>query len=343
MSRTCARAGLTRVTALALAMNAVGASAQESGRTAAAAPETLPAVIDACRNLTDAGLRAKLAELASQAVAREMGAIDYQALVESQWVWMRMNETLDQEIDAAVAAISADAGLFDRVTSLVDSESAGRFAAAVADRVYAGEGLRNALTILVGAINEELDTRIEKASDRIASPAFACLQSALRSRYGVLAARQFVRGAPEALKMKLAALGQPAPAAGAPASSTSTFLIVSLAMRQEILREITDTLIERIAGTVASRVAASVTGLLGLALAAFDLLRLGHGIFPIVAERMKSDEAKALVKKELARSLEAGVREKSQLIGEKTADVLYASWEEVGKGRGSATASPAGK
>ena len=82
----------------------------------------------------------------------------------------------------------------------------------------------------------------------------------------------------------------------------------------------------RIAGVVASRIVSSVTGLIGLALIAKDVYDAGEGVFPIITERMKSDETKDGIKDEIAKSIEADVTEQLGTIAQETADRIYSVW-----------------
>ena len=62
---------------------------------------------------------------------------------------------------------------------------------------------------------------------------------------------------------------------------------------------------------VASRIVSSVAGLIGLALIAKDIYEAGEGVFPIVADRMKSDETKTLIKDEIGKTIQADITQQA--------------------------------
>jgi hypothetical protein len=84
----------------------------------------------------------------------------------------------------------------------------------------------------------------------------------------------------------------------------------------------------RIAGLVASRIISTFTGLIGLALIARDIYEASEGVFPLIAERMKSGEAKDLIKQELTKSIETDLGQQVGAIAEETTERIYAFWQD---------------
>ena len=65
---------------------------------------------------------------------------------------------------------------------------------------------------------------------------------------------------------------------------------------------------------------------MGLALIAKDIYDAGDGVFPIIAERMKADEAKLLVKDEMSKTIQADIVQEMETIAQESAERLYAAW-----------------
>jgi hypothetical protein len=84
----------------------------------------------------------------------------------------------------------------------------------------------------------------------------------------------------------------------------------------------------RVAGLVATRIISTFTGLVGLALIVRDLYQASEGVFPLIEERMKSAEAKDLIKQELANSIESDLKEQIDTIAQETTDRIYAVWQD---------------
>jgi hypothetical protein len=140
--------------------------------------------IDECRNLSDTDVRDRIRELASTSLKAELTAIDYPALVNIHWAKADVNGRIDREVDAAIAAVRADTGWFDRAYSTVSKSSAGRYATAVADKTYNSEGFKAALDEMATGVARDAGTQIEKATAKVSNPIIACVQTALQSRYG---------------------------------------------------------------------------------------------------------------------------------------------------------------
>ncbi len=66
--------------------------------------------------------------------------------------------------------------------------------------------------------------------------------------------------------------------------------------------------------------------LVGLALIAKDIYDAGDGVFPVIAERMKSDETKLLIKDEIGKTIQTDISQQVGAIAQETSERLYAAW-----------------
>jgi hypothetical protein len=282
--------------------------------------------IDECRNLSDTDVRDRIRELASTSLKAELTAIDYPALVNIHWAKADVNGRIDREVDAAIAAVRADTGWFDRAYSTVSKSSAGRYATAVADKTYNSEGFKAALDEMATGVARDAGTQIEKATAKVSNPIIACVQTALQSRYGGAIAQVFAQ---ESQKNLEASAEQPAvkiETSDLVANNAASLSGIVLIVTRRVLAKIIQGVGERIAGVIASRIVSAVAGLIGLALIAKDIYEAGDGVFPIVAERMKSDETKDLIKSEVGKTIQADISQQVGTIAQETAERIYAVW-----------------
>ena len=282
--------------------------------------------IDECRALSDADVRDRIRELASTSLKTELTAIDYAALVDKYWTKADVSARIDREVDAAVAAVRADSSWFDRAYSTVSKTSAGRYAAAVADKTYNSEGFKAALDELATGVAKDAGARIEAATAKVSNPIVACVQTALQSRYGGAVAQVFAQESQKNLEAKAE---QPAIKIGTAdlvLNNAASISGIVLIVTRNVIASLVESIGSRIAGVVASRIVSSVAGLIGLALIAKDIYEAGEGVFPIVSDRMKADETKAVIKDEIGKTIQADITQQVGNIAQETADRIYSVW-----------------
>ena len=282
--------------------------------------------IDECRALDDADVHNRIRELATTSFKTELTAIDYPALVNKYWAKADVGARIDREVDAAIAAVRANSSWVDRAYSTVSSTAAGRYATAVADKAYNSEGFKAALEELATGVAKDAGARIEAATAKVSNPIVACVQTALQSRYGGAVAQVFVQ---ESQKNLEARAEQPAVKIGATdlvLNNAGSISGIVLIVTRRIIASLVEGIGSRIAGVVASRIVSSVAGLVGLALIAKDIYDAGEGVFPIVAEQMKSDETKTVIKDEIGKTIQGDIAQQVGNIAQETSDRIYSVW-----------------
>ncbi|MGB8870914.1 MAG: hypothetical protein WCC96_16940, partial [Rhodomicrobium sp.] len=183
-----------------------------------------------------------------------------------------------------------------------------------------------ALDELATGVAKDAGAQIEAATSKVSNPIVACVQTALQSRYGGAIAQVFAQESQKNLEAKAE---QPAIKIGTSdlvlnnAASISGIVIL---VTRRVIAGVVEGIGDRIAGVVASRIISSVAGLIGLALIAKDIYEAGEGVFPIVSERMKSDETKAVIKDEIGKTIQADITQQVGTIAQETADRIYAVW-----------------
>ena len=280
-----------------------------------------------CRQLDDENVRTAIRSITEQRLTAELGGLNYAALVQQQWTQTRMDRRIDEQIDLAIKEVRADTDWFDRAYSTISKSQAREFAVAVAEKTYNSEAFRNAMTRLTSAIGEDIGGRLETAAAEASGPAVSCMRLALEARYGGAIAQSFVQQTEATLDV--------AAQSGTPVISTGDLVFqgseaiggLLLVMTRRMIARMVAQMGRRLAGAIATRIVSSFTGVIGLALIVKDLIDAGKGVFPLIEERMKSDESKKLIKTEIAESISGFVNDNIESISQETASNMFAMWQ----------------
>lgn len=284
--------------------------------------------IEQCQDLGDPQVREQLEVLTRASLSEQLGQIDYDALVRTQWLAARMDQRIDQEIDDAIRIVRADTTILDRAYSTISQEQAEKTAIAVAERAYGSDGFRNALSDLAQGVGREFGQRIEVAAANVSGPVIDCVRTALQSRYGGAIASVFERETRDNLDVTTEIGNARIGADDLVLQNVGTISGIVLIVSRRIIGRMVATIGRRVAGLVASRIISTFTGIVGLALIARDLYLANEGVFPLIEERMKSDEAKSLIKAEMAKSIEGDLSQQVDVIAAETTDRIYAFWQD---------------
>ncbi len=282
--------------------------------------------IDECRNLSDTDVRDRIRELAATSLKTELTAIDYTALVNTYWAKADVSVRIDREIDDAVAAVRSDTSWADRAYSTVSRSTAARYATAVADKAYNSEGFKDALSEVATGVARDAGAQIEKATAKISNPIIACVQTALQSRYGNAIASVFAQESEKNLEANTGQAPVKIDTSDLALNNAASISGLVLIVTRRVIGQVVKSVGTRIAGIVASDIVASVAGLVGLALIAKNIYDAGDGVFPIIAEQMKSEETKIHVKEEIGKTIQNDISQQVGTIADETAEKLYSNW-----------------
>ncbi len=285
-----------------------------------------PVTIDDCKVLNDSDVRDKIRELTETALVAELKDIDYTRLIESRWPEARMEQRIDQSIDAAIAVLRADKSWLDRAYSNISKETAERYATEVAERAYGSEEFKAALAELADLVGKVIGSRIERSTEKVSGPVIACVQTTLQTRYGEALSQVFARETEQSIRVNPTGASARIDATDLAFQGGATISGIILVVTRQVIARMIAGIGARIAGAVATRIISSFTGIIGLALIASDLYNAGDGVFPLIAERMKSAESKTLIKSEIVRVLQTEVTEQLEPIGRETAERIHALW-----------------
>jgi hypothetical protein len=280
-----------------------------------------------CSSLSDSEVQEKIHALASAGLKTELEAINYVELVNTYWSKTNAASRIDSAVDAAIAAVRADTSWFDRAYSKYSPNSAERYAKAVADKAYNSDVFKSAVESLATAVATDAGTRIEQATKKLSNPVLECVQAALHSRYGAAVAQAFTTDALKKIETTNAtgvSIGTTDFVLQHPDAISGVLVIVT----REVVAKIAQSIGSRIAGVVASRLVGLIAGGIGIALIAKDVYEAGDGIFPVIAEQMKSDKTKAVIKDEIGKSLQADITTQAGAIADQAADRIYSLWTD---------------
>mgnify|MGYP006275295085 CR=1 FL=1 len=321
------RSATALVTASAIALTAILPQRPAYAQTNSDATAARTLSPSECRQLDDQNVRAAIQSITERRLKAELSGLNYAALVQQQWTDTGMDARIDEQIDIAIQEVRADTDWFDRAYSTISREQAEGFAVAVAEKTYTSEAFRNAMADLTTAIGEDIGGRLETAAAAASGPAVSCMRLALEARYGGAIAQTFVQQTETSLDV--------AAQSGTPAITTGDLVFESseaiggllLVMTRRMIARMVAQMGRRLAGAIATRIVSSFTGLIGLALIVKDLIDAGEGVFPLIEERMKSDDSKQLIKTEIAESISGFVNENVESISQETAANMFAMWQ----------------
>ncbi len=295
---------------------------------ASAAVKLTRADYEACQTGDEQAFRAAVELITSKALQAGLAAIDFKAVVAEEWRRTGLDETLDKQVDLAVAEVHDESSWGDLLQSLAYKEKSQELATAVAERVYRSEPVKVAIEELAVGVGKNVGRNIELATLDAAEPALQCLQAFLGPRFGTTVSRVVASDAGKEFAID-------PEAARANVSTTSVLIegsegiagaVILLVRRQ--LANMARRIGHRIVGAVLGRLVSIVAGGVGVVLIAKDIWELRSGVLPIISDEMKSDATKQRVKEELADSIARQLEEQVRDISVSTADRVVEIWRE---------------
>jgi hypothetical protein len=188
--------------------------------------------------------------------------------------------------------------------------------------------MKTALETLAIGVGKEIGKQIQFATEDAAEPTLACLKAFVGARYGTTVARAVAGDANKGNAFDPdSATAQVSPGAVLRQSGAGIAGAAILIMRRQ-LANMARRVGQRIVGAVLARVVSVVAGGVGLVLIAKDIWDLRHGVLPIIATEMKSEDSKEKVQDELAKTFAEQISAHVNEIGAATADRVVDVWRE---------------
>jgi hypothetical protein len=294
---------------------------------ASAAEAISRADYEACQSRDDAGLRAAVVTIATDAITNGTKTIDYKALVADQWRDNNLDQIIDTQVDIAVQEVTNETSWSDRLKSLANAEKSQELATAVAERVYRSDAVKAAIESLATGVARDVGKTIELASSDATGPLLDCLKAFVGPRYGVAIANALAgdSGKDVAIDPKRGSIDI---SAGSVLKETSGGLAgATILIVRRQLANLATRVGQRIVGSVLSRLVSVVAGGVGLVLIAKDIWEFRNGVLPIIATEMKSPATKEKVREELASMLAEQMNDHVKDIASAAADHVIEVWQ----------------
>lgn len=283
---------------------------------------------EACQAREEPAFHAAIEAISIRALKTGIANVDFRAIVGDEWRRGGLDEIVDNRVDLAVEEVRQETSWANLLESLASQQKAQDLATAVAERVYRSDAMKTALETLAIGVGKEIGKQIQFASEDAAEPTLACLKAFVGARYGTTVARAVAGDANKGNAFDPdSATAQVSPGAILRQSGVGIAGAAILIMRRQ-LANMARRVGQRIVGAVLARVVSVVAGGVGLVLIAKDIWDLRHGVLPIIATEMKSEDSKEKVQDELAKMFAEQISAHVNEIGAATADRVVDVWRE---------------
>lgn len=283
---------------------------------------------EACQAQDERGFRSAIEALTLKGLHDGLTNLDYGPLVADAWRREKFDETIDRQVDEAIAQVRDESTWYQLWSSLASRERAQELATAAAERVYRSDPIKQEVEHIATIVGKDIGRRIELAVADTSGPAMQCMQAFLGHRYGAT-----VAGVVSADTGREYALD---PVKGSAEVGTGQVLVegkesiagaVVLVVRRQ-LANIATRVGQRVVGSVLSRLVSAVAGVIGVALIAKDIWDFRYGVLPIIADEMKSRSAKDKVREEITATLAEQINQSLNEIAQNTAGRVVEIWTD---------------
>lgn len=290
------------------------------------APPMTRADYEACQSSDEESFRRSIEALSLKALESGVKTIDYRAAVDNQWRRLDMDDLLAKRVDLATEEVRNETSWAGLAQSLINSEKAQQISSDVAERVYKSDAMKSAIESLATGVGNEIGRTLELASKDAVGPSLECLRAFLGQRYGSTVAGVVTADVERDFGLEGVA-GRASVSSGSVIQHSSAGIAgAAILLLRRQLANIAARIGQRLAGSILARLVSVAAGGVGLVLVAKDIWELRNGVLPIIAEEMKSDATKNMVKDELAKTMSEQISAHLQEIAAKAADRVIEIW-----------------
>lgn len=282
---------------------------------------------EACQARDAASFRKAIEGVIAKALRDELRTLDYESVVAIEWRHLKLDQLIDARVNQAVTDVREETSWGSLLQSLASQEQAQKLATAVAERVYRSDDMRKAIEMLASGVGKAVGGRIELASQDATAPALRCLKAFLGPRYGDMISSAVTADAGSNFDLAARSSGPEIGAGTVLKNSTSGITGVTILIVRRQMANMARRIGQRIAGSVLSRLVSVVAGGVGVVLIAKDVWDLRHGVLPIIADEMKSEDTKTKVRAEVARSISGHINDHLDTIAQASADQIVDIWQ----------------
>ena len=286
-----------------------------------------------CNSANEEKLRTELNRLAQEAIKVDSNRI--QQIVNEHWSKTNMDRVFDREVDKAIEEIASQEDYLSRLWSTWSPEKAKELTTKVAQRTFNSPGFTQAIDDYSKVISAEFVEAVRIASQRSASVALRCMQTHVGEKYSKNLVTLF--GTELRQKFSTTKLTPSTPDLPAFADHSKTFVGIGAIIGAYIGKKLIERLVRRIAGRIVGRILGKgattfipvVGWVVGTGLIVWDLVEGGQGAFPHIETALKSQDAKADIRFEIAKIAQNELSDELPGIARQVADEVFGSWQEL--------------
>lgn len=297
-------------------------------------------LISECEHINENVLRADLYGIIQEFFLDEAN-FDFRETVNRQWRILKIDSTIDTEIDKAVSEVNNDAGLVNRFKSSWLPSKAEELANKVTEIAFNSEAVDRKLKQLSENMSDELTNSLELVSAESSSVALDCLQNFVKNQYSDTFVNEF--GAK--IENSIPDTSQSLDSFTSDTSSYMTnhkfafggaaFLAVTALTKQLIAKQIIDRVTQQVVARVGERLGLSalpaIGEFVGGALIAVDLIKSFDGALPQIQKSLKGEDLKQALQEEIANKISEKLRFESSQIARELSNDIYAEWLDFQK------------
>lgn len=290
-----------------------------------------------CSTVDQEQLRTEIEQVAHEVLTGDSAKIDIDAIVMRQWVGLRVDDSIDQEVQRAIDKVYVNEGYWSRLWSGWSAQKAEEFATQIANDAFGSEGFAVTINALSVAIAQEISREIEADFARAASAAFLCMKAYVGDNYsGTLFSAFEGKVSAEVDQVDVTATGnvdvtaldvhQKALGGVGVIIVTELSRRIAIRLSEKIAERVAGKIVGRIIGRAGSSLIPVAGWVIGLGLIVWDLWEGGNGALPQIQDALQSEEVKAKVRQEVADSIKDGLPEEVSIVSLEIAVNLVEDW-----------------
>lgn len=290
-----------------------------------------------CSQVDQDQLRNEIQKVAHDVLTNQSAGIDIDKVVTRQWMGLRVDETIDAEVQHAIDQVYVDEGYWSRLWSGWSSEKAQEFATRIANSAFGSDTFHKKIDELSNAVAQEISQEIEANFARAASAAFLCMKAYVGDKYSSTLFSAFESKVSTEVEkvniqantnVNISALDVHDKALGGVGVIVVTEISrrIAIKLSEDIAERIAGKIIGRIIGKAGSSLIPVAGWVIGLGLIAWDLWEGGKGALPQIQDALQSEEVKAKIRQEVTDSIKDGLPEEVSIVSLEIAVNLVENW-----------------
>ena len=295
-------------------------------------------VLPQCENINSNNLRIELTDIIQESFNREI-QIDIESQVNSQWIYLDIDNTIDSEIDKAVDKVSNNTGLGEKIRSNWSKRKIKELTGEIVKLAFESPSseVTNKISLLSKNVADRISANIESSAIASASQAMNCIQKFVGEKYSKTMLNAF--------NDKLVSLSQSTdPSKSFKNNSPSRievnkdqFVRASIAIaiigRRVIINQVKNfstrlglNIGERILGRLAFLEVPFIGEVVAALLTVQDVVQGFNGALPVIQENLKKPELKNNVRQQITVAFESELKNETSQLAGVISNETYSLW-----------------